>query len=120
MKGFKRIANMLFVAMILFSFSAPSSIVAAPISENIEEIETQKNKRAKGFKITPAGKKFAKKILERFDGLINVAIKPKLTICAHCGVQLYGNYHTEEMDGKEMNFCCKHCAMAYKQHMRHS
>ncbi|MHA1166859.1 MAG: PadR family transcriptional regulator [Candidatus Hodarchaeales archaeon] len=86
----------------------------------IEDIEHEKSKRAKGFRITPAGEKFVRKILGRFDGLITVAIKPKLTICAHCGVQLYESFHSEKIDGKEMNFCCIHCASAYKKHMGHS
>ena len=42
MKTFKRIANILFVAVILFSFSAPNDIAAAPISDNTEEAETQR------------------------------------------------------------------------------
>ncbi|MFW9990593.1 MAG: helix-turn-helix transcriptional regulator [Candidatus Odinarchaeota archaeon] len=83
----------------------------------IEEIETETSKRAKGFRITASGKIFADRIISRFDGLISVAIRPKLTICAHCGVQLYDDYHVEEINGKQMNFCCKHCAGAYKQHV---
>ncbi|MHA2295373.1 MAG: helix-turn-helix transcriptional regulator [Candidatus Hodarchaeales archaeon] len=81
----------------------------------LEEMVGKKPK-SKKYKLTPEGMKFVEKILLRFDNLLEVAIKPKLTICAHCGAKLYSDYHEEMISGKEMNFCCIHCANAYKQH----
>jgi len=80
----------------------------------IEEIIQEKSKRSKGYKLTSRGVKFVERIFTRFDNLIEVAIQSKLEICASCGVKLYENYHVEEIEGRELNFCCKHCAKAYR------
>ncbi len=80
----------------------------------IEDISTEESKRSKGYKLTASGSAFTDRIFSRFDNLIEVAIQSKLKICASCGVRLYDNYHTEKIGGKDMNFCCKHCAKAYK------
>lgn len=80
----------------------------------IEEIVTEKSKRSKGYKITLSGNNFIDRIFSRFDNLIEVAIQSKLEICKSCGVKLYKKFHTETIHGEEMNFCCKHCAKAYK------
>jgi len=82
----------------------------------LEEIEVEDSKRAKGFKMTSSGETFVKRILNRFDNLIDVAIRPKLTICAHCGAKLYEDFHVEEINAKKMNFCCIHCAKVFKEH----
>jgi len=81
----------------------------------IEEIPTEESKRSKGYKLTPSGAEFTDKIFSRFDNLIEVAIQSKLEICASCGVKLYDNYHSEKIGNKILNFCCKHCAKAYKE-----
>lgn len=79
----------------------------------IEDIKKTKSERSKGFKLTQSGKEFADSIFARFNNLIEVAIQSKLKICASCGVKLYEDFHTENFKGKELNFCCKHCAKAY-------
>ena len=80
----------------------------------IEDVPTPKSKRAKGYRLTKKGAKFIDRIFLRFDNLIEVAIQSKLKACASCGVKIYDDFHTETIEGKEMNFCCKHCAKAYK------
>jgi DNA-binding PadR family transcriptional regulator len=80
----------------------------------IEDITNIKSKRKKGYKITPSGIEFIDRIFLRFNNLIEVAIQSKLEICASCGVQLYDNFHVETVDNKVLNFCCKHCAKAFK------
>ena len=80
----------------------------------IEEIATEKSKRSKGYKLTLSGSIFIDRIFSRFDNLIEVAIQSRLEICKSCGVKLYGAFHTETVHGEDMNFCCKHCAKAYK------
>jgi len=79
----------------------------------IEDIPTPKSKRSKGFKLTASGGAFIERIFSRFDNLIEVAIQSKLKICASCGVKLYQDFHVDTIHGKELNFCCKHCAKAY-------
>ena len=81
-----------------------------------EKLKSSKSKRSKGFRLTLEGEEFVEKILMRFDNLIEVAIQAKLKICASCGVKLYEDYHAEKIGGKELNFCCIHCAKAYKNH----
>jgi len=80
----------------------------------IEDIPNPKSKRAKGFRLTSSGAEFIDRIFTRFDNLIEVAVQSKLKACASCGVKLYNNFHVETIHGKELNFCCKHCAKAYK------
>ncbi|MFX1363744.1 MAG: PadR family transcriptional regulator [Promethearchaeota archaeon] len=80
----------------------------------IEEITTKNNERSKGYRLTSLGSEFTNKIFSRFDNLIDVAIQSRLEICSSCGVRLYKDYYTEMINGKKLNFCCKHCANAYK------
>jgi DNA-binding PadR family transcriptional regulator len=80
----------------------------------IEDIETPKSKRSKGFRLTENGEKFIDKIFHRFDNLIEAAIQDKIKVCSSCGVKLYNSFHKETIDGEDMYFCCKHCAKAYK------
>jgi len=79
----------------------------------VEDIPTPKSKRSKGYKLTPSGVAFTDRIFSRFDNLIEVAIQSKLKVCASCGVKLYEDFHIETIHGKEINFCCIHCAKAY-------
>ena len=79
----------------------------------IEDVPHPKSKRKKGYRLTHEGEDFIDRIFLRFNNLIDVAIQSKLEICASCGVKLYENYYTETIHGKEMNFCCTHCAKAY-------
>lgn len=80
----------------------------------IEEIMTEESQRSKGYKLTSSGEAFIDRILSRFDNLIEVAIQSKLKICASCGVKLYEDFYSETINKKKLNFCCKHCAKAYK------
>ncbi len=79
----------------------------------IEHTPNPKSKKSKGFQLTSSGKQFIDNIFKRFGNLIEAAIESKLKICASCGVKLYEDFHVETIGGKEMNFCCKHCAKAY-------
>lgn len=83
----------------------------------IESVPNPKSKRSKGFNLTEEGEKFVSKMFLRFDNLIEVAIQSRLKICASCGVNLIDKYYTEIIGKKEMNFCCKHCAKAYKDNL---
>ncbi|MFX0188014.1 MAG: PadR family transcriptional regulator [Candidatus Hodarchaeota archaeon] len=80
----------------------------------IEDVLSPNSKRSKGFQLTTSGSEFIDRIFSRFDNLIEVAVQSKLKACASCGVNLYNNFYIETIHGKELNFCCKHCAKAYK------
>lgn len=69
----------------------------------------------KVYRLTRSGKAFVKKILERFGSLIDIAIEPKLTVCAHCGCRVYKGGYKEKVKGKKLTFCCVHCANSYKK-----
>jgi DNA-binding PadR family transcriptional regulator len=77
-------------------------------------IKSKTSKRSKGYQLTSQGHEFIDRIFLRFNNLIEVAIQAKLEICASCGVKLYDNYHSERIGNKDLNFCCKHCAKAFK------
>ncbi len=81
----------------------------------IKDIQKAESERAKGFKLTSAGEKFIDRIFSRFNNLIEAAIQSKLKICVCCGVKLYEDFYIETIDGRETNFCCIHCAKAFKK-----
>jgi PadR family transcriptional regulator, regulatory protein PadR len=71
-------------------------------------------KERKIFELTQEGKTLCTCLFKRFAELVSIAIEPSLYACAHCGFKVYeGGYH-EVIDGKEMAFCCMHCAQSYK------
>ncbi len=81
----------------------------------VEDVQNPKSKQAGGYHLTSSGSKFVDRIFSRFDNFIEVTIQSKLKIFASCGVKLYIDYYIETIGGKEMVFCCKHCAKAYKK-----
>ena len=68
----------------------------------------------KVYELTEEGREAVEMLLERFSNLIEIAIAPKVNVCAGCGVKIYGDGYVEVIDGKELHFCCKHCAEHYK------
>ncbi len=74
-------------------------------------------KTKKIFQLTPQGKQLAEQLFKRFSELVSVALEPSLEICAHCGCKVYEGGHRETIKGKELTFCCCHCAASYKQSM---
>jgi len=71
-------------------------------------------KKKKVFELTKEGKALCKQLFKRFSALVSVAIEPSLEICAHCGCKVYEGGYKERMGGKEIMFCCVHCAQSYK------
>jgi DNA-binding PadR family transcriptional regulator len=82
---------------------------------NYLEIKIIEKRKKKVYSLTKKGKIFARKMLDRFGSLIDIAIKPKLTICANCGCKIYEGGYEEIIKGKKLVFCCIHCAKAYKK-----
>jgi len=70
-------------------------------------------KTKKVYELTADGKKFCMSIFRRVTTMVSQAIEPTLNACAHCGCKLYEGGHIEEVDGREMTFCCIHCAHTY-------
>jgi len=85
------------------------------IKNKLIKIEKTGNRDKKVYHLTPEGKKFTKQMFSRFGDLINVAIEPKLTVCSHCSCKVYEGGYTEKIKGKELKFCCMHCASSYKK-----
>ncbi|MHA1888077.1 MAG: hypothetical protein DRO88_09470 [Promethearchaeia archaeon] len=82
----------------------------------ISEIVSVGKKDKKVFSLNEEGKNFAEKMFHRFSGLVDTAIEPNIQICAGCGIRLYQNSYQEIIDGTSYNFCCIHCAKAFKNH----
>jgi len=78
-------------------------------------VEPVGEKERKLYTFTDEGRKLCGQLFRRFAGLVSTAIEPSLDICAHCGCKLYEGGHFEVIEGKEMVFCCVHCAQSYKQ-----
>ncbi|HLD42577.1 MAG TPA: PadR family transcriptional regulator [Candidatus Nanoarchaeia archaeon] len=81
----------------------------------IEEIGEREKKI---YQLTKNGKKFVNVFLQRFGDLIDIAVEPKLTTCAHCSCKVYEGGHAEQMKGNLLKFCCMHCASAYKNMLK--
>ncbi len=79
----------------------------------IKVIETD-NRKKKVYSLTPKGKKFVKKLLEQFSNIIDIAIKPSLHKCAHCGCDIYKKGFEKTVHGRKLIFCCKYCAKAFR------
>jgi len=80
------------------------------IHENIKIGEKEK----KVYSLTAEGRKTCSRIVARFSDLISIVLEPKLTRCSHCGCKIYEGGYKEEIEGKELMFCCVHCAESYK------
>lgn len=72
---------------------------------------TMEGKREKkAYLLTSKGEKFVLAMLSRFGELIDLSIKPRISVCSHCGCKVYAGGHEEKIAGKRMVFCCSHCA----------
>ncbi len=72
-------------------------------------------KKRKVFELTPDGRELCKQLFKRFSALVSVAIEPSLEVCANCGCKVFEGGYKEVIDGKELAFCCVHCAQSYKK-----
>jgi len=70
-------------------------------------------KKKKVFELTPQGVELCQQLFKRFSALVSVAIEWSLTTCANCGCKVFEGGHKEMINGKEMAFCCIHCAESY-------
>jgi len=72
-------------------------------------------KKRKVFELTEEGRELCTRLFKRFANLVSIAIEPSLEVCAHCGCKVYEGGYREVIDGKEVTFCCIHCASSYKK-----
>jgi len=93
-----------------------------PFLQKLEEkglvthtVEPVGEKERKIFELTKEGKELCSGLFKRFAELVSIAIEPSLNVCAHCGCKVYEGSYREVIDGKEMAFCCIHCAQSYKE-----
>ena len=82
-------------------------------------VKSEGAREKKVYVLTPEGKAFCKSMLHRFGGLIDLAVEPKLSQCAHCGCMVYEGGHTEKINGKTLKFCCRHCARTFRGGTHH-
>lgn len=93
-----------------------------PFLANLEEkglakhtVKALGKKERKVYELTKKGKLLCTQLFRRFASILETAIEPSLSVCAHCGSKIYGGGHLEEIDGLQIMFCCKYCAASYKQ-----
>src|SRR3989344_3936217 len=67
------------------------------------------------YSLTKKGRDFTKKILSRSGDLFYLALKPKISICTHCGCKVIEGGHKEVIKGKNLMFCCHHCAISFNR-----
>jgi DNA-binding PadR family transcriptional regulator len=72
-------------------------------------------KERKIFELTLEGKELCVGLFKRFAELVAIAIEPSIYVCAHCGCKVYEGGYREVINGKEIAFCCTHCAQSYKE-----
>jgi len=93
-----------------------------PFLQNLEEngltkhtVKAVGKRERKVYELTEKGKTLCTQLFKRFASIVETAIEPSLSVCAHCGSKIYGGGHLEEIEGRETMFCCKYCAASYKQ-----
>ena len=77
-------------------------------------------KEKKVFELTDKGRELTTVLFKRFAELVSIAIEPSLYVCAHCGCKVYEGGYREIIEGKEIAFCCMHCAHSYKEMKKHA
>jgi len=85
------------------------------IKNKLIKIQKTGKREKKIYVLTANGRNFTKNMFSRFGDLIDIAIEPRLTTCAHCSCKVYKGGYTEKIKGRELKFCCMHCASSYKK-----
>jgi DNA-binding PadR family transcriptional regulator len=80
----------------------------------IIKVEKRGKRDKKVYCLTKKGRKFVARTLTRFGELVELAIEPKLKVCAHCGCKVYEGAHIEKIGNHMLTFCCHHCAESFK------
>ncbi len=80
------------------------------------KVEKTGSREKKIYSLTSEGRRFVSGLISRFGELIEIAIEPKLKVCAHCGCKVYEGGYRERIGKKELVFCCRYCANSFKKH----
>jgi DNA-binding PadR family transcriptional regulator len=67
---------------------------------------------------TRKGRRSVNQLLERFASITSAAFESNLQVCSSCGCKVYEGAHIEIIEGKQMAFCCPHCAAAYQSQLQ--
>ena len=78
---------------------------------NYHELGERDKKR---YTLTNSGEEFIEIIFGNFENLISSVIDDKLCSCDHCDCNVFGHTHQEFIGEEKKEFCCPHCADAYK------
>jgi len=79
------------------------------------KVSSRESRDKKVYRLTKDGRVFVKNAIDRFAGVINLAVEPRIIVCAHCGCEIYRGGHKEKIKGRLLVFCCKHCAESFKR-----
>lgn len=100
----------------------PSTGQIYPLLQEFEAkgLTNSKKRRVQGrerkiYELTEKGEETLSKVITRFNDLISTILEFRLIECTHCGCEIYNGGYTEEINGKEMTFCCENCARAYEK-----
>ena len=95
-----------------------------PFLQQLEEQETVTcedkpvgKRPRREYCLTRKGRRAVSQLLERFASITAAAFETNLQVCASCGCKVYEGAHIEEINGKQMAFCCQHCARAYQRQL---
>ena len=77
-------------------------------------VESGKREK-KQYALTKEGKHFTDEMLNKFNMMINSSIQGKVKQCAHCDCKIYEGGYKEKRKGKELHFCCVHCAKSLQK-----
>ena len=62
------------------------------------ETKGRAEREKQAYYLTPEGRKFVARLSDKFGDMFEIAIKPKLTVCAHCKLWFYRNLeHVSEL-----------------------
>ncbi|PIN84642.1 MAG: hypothetical protein COV47_06360, partial [Candidatus Diapherotrites archaeon CG11_big_fil_rev_8_21_14_0_20_37_9] len=68
------------------------------------KVKEEGDREKKTYALTPEGKKFCQSMLHKFGDLVELAIEPNLSKCAHCGCEVYKGGYSEKIGGKKVMF----------------
>jgi DNA-binding PadR family transcriptional regulator len=65
------------------------------------------------YYLTAEGRRFVARLSDKFESIFEIALKARLTACAHCSCEIYKGGYKKMINGKSMDFCCENCAKGY-------
>lgn len=72
---------------------------------------TERDKQV--YYLTSEGRDFVGRLSKEFSNLLDIAVKQRLTLCAHCDCKIYEGGYRQKTKGRYLDFCCENCARNY-------